>query len=568
MKKKKLVLFTLLCIPVFSLTACSDFFDMFYFFGIDPTKNANGGYQSISTPPAGDDTPHYAPNEYTYDTYIKNNCYPLSATPATGTANILVIPIWFSDSSQCITITNREQVRQDIQKAYFGSNDDTGWRSVKTYYEEESHGKLTITGKVSDWFECGQSSTKYAIDDDTDSGGNVPKTRSLLDKAITWYFNNNPSDNRKNYDCDGDGYIDGLMLIYAAPDYQAWNNNNYTNLWAYCYWIQDKTVKDKNNPGVNAFFWASYDYMYGSSVAKSRTGSSFSNGDTAHAHIDAHTYIHEMGHMFGLMDYYDYTRQYNPSGDFSMQDANLGGHDPFSSFALGWGQAYVPTESTTIDLKPFATSGELIVLKPKADEYSYSPFDEYLVLEYYTPTGLNEFDCTHKYMSTENKNYPIGSKTPGIRLWHVDARLVYPRTLSGGRYIYDKNNVVRDPSYVNTYGVTLMMSNTYYKSAADDDYISPLGRDYSDYNLLQLIRNSTTDTYRIPAKSSGGSFSSGSLFTYGDVFTMEKYNKQFVNYTAKDGKVVGLFNTNEELPFSFEVNACKQEYASITITKI
>ena len=53
-----------------------------------------------------------------------------------GKANILVIPVWFTDSSNYILEDNKDNVREDIQTSYFGSNDETGWRSVKTYYED------------------------------------------------------------------------------------------------------------------------------------------------------------------------------------------------------------------------------------------------------------------------------------------------------------------------------------------------------------------------------------------------------------------------------------------------
>ena len=555
--KRKFKYLALLCIPAFSLTACSDFFDMFYFGG----SVNNGGYQSISTPPPGGDTPEYAPDNYTYKTYVSNNCYPISATPALGNTKLLVIPVWFSNSSTFVHMDKRDQVREDIQKTYFGTNEDTGWRSVKTYYEEESHGKLTITGTVSDWYECHESYANYAEDNE------VTKTTNLVNSAISWYFSNHTDEDKKDYDCDSDGYLDGIMLIYAAPDYQVLSSPMSSNLWAYCYWIQDKTVKKVNNPGANAFFWASYDFMYSGTKALSRAGTDFGNGDTSHALIDAHTYIHEMGHMFGLVDYYDYTKQYDPAGGFSMQDQNIGGHDPFSSFALGWGKAYVPVDSTTIDLKPFSTSGEMILLKPNASSYNFSPFDEYLLLEYFTPTGLNEFDCHNKYMSSHGKDYSMGSMTPGIRVWHVDARLLYPETLFGGKYRYREDFVTTVSTFSNTYGVTLMMSNTYYKAGAGNEYISPLGQTYSDYNILQLIRHSTDYTDKVPCKSAN-TFSAAALFTFGETFSMSSYNKQFVNDKTVDGQKIGLFNTGDELGFSFTVNGCMEEFASITITKL
>ena len=548
--KKKLILFAFLCTSAFSLTACSDFLDMFYFGGLG---GGDGGYQSISTPPPGDTTPHYAPDNYTYKNYIANNCYNFSATPAIGTAKLLVIPVWFTDSNNYISTDKKASVRGDIEKAYFGTNEDVGWRSVKTYYEEESHGRLSISGVVTSWYECGKSAGYYSVDDETE------KTRDLVKEAANWYLSTVSSDVKKTFDCDADGYLDGIMLIYAAPDFQALRNESYSNLWAYCHWIQDKTVKQVNNPGANAFFWASYDFMYGSSKVKGRTGTTYNNGDTTYATIDTHTYIHEMGHMFGLMDYYDYTKQYDPAGSFSMQDANIGGHDPFSSYALGWGKAYVPTETTTIDLKPFSTSGELIVLKPNPEAYEYSPFDEYLIIEYYTPTGLNEFDTSHKYMSSENKDYPMGSQVPGIRLWHVDARLLYPKTYANGKYTFVPENITTNPTVFPAYGVTLMMTNTYYKNGVQEGYLSPLGRDYSDYNLLHLIRNSDIVTDKV-AYSNRSAFSASTLFTYGDSFNMDSYKKQFVGSTK--------LNNGETLGFGFEINACKEEYASITITKL
>ena len=464
--------------------------------------------------------------------------YTLSYTPSSGEANIVVIPIWFTNSSTYISSSSKEKVRADIRTAYFGTNEETGWRSVKTYYEEESHGKLTLNGVVSDWYECGKSSSYYG----TDSDG---RTNTLVKTVSTWYFAHNPSVSRRDFDKDGDGYLDGVMLIYAAPDQQA-ANNSYDNLWAYCYWVQESNQKNTTNPGPNAYFWASYDFMYGSNKAGERTGVSrpYYNGDTNHCKVDTHTYIHEMGHMFCLTDYYDYSQKYKPAGSFSMQDHNIGGHDPFSSFALGWGKAYIPGESMTINLHPFATTGEMILLSPEFNRYG-SPFDEYILLEYYTPTALNELDATYSY----NDAYPKGSQEVGIRLWHVDARLYYKT----GSAIDPTINFTANPS-LRDHQVSVAMSNTYYGDRDSRSYLSDLGQDYYDYNILQLIRNNTSTGYR-PTDD----FSTSSLFRMGDSFSMSRYNKQFV----KSGKL----NQDIDLGFTFTVDNTVADYATITVTK-
>ena len=550
-----------------SLTGCqfiSDYIDDFLNFGngshADSSFNeivasSHQPISDVSTPPADSITAKSA--TFNYGDYVKNSVYPLSCAPSTDSARLLIIPIWFNDSDSFIKAAYKESAREDIEKTYFGDNETTGWRSVKSYYEEESHGVLSLTGTVSAWYEINKSYKDYASDE-VDANGSS-KTTALVETAVTWYFNTHTAEKRTDYDCDQDGYLDGVMLIYAAPDYGTLNNQSYSNLWAYCYWIQDYAAQNPSNPGVNAFFWASYDFMYGSSDALNRTGSKYGAGDTSHCTLDAHTYIHEMGHMFGLEDYYDYSNySYTPAGGFSMQDYNVGGHDPFSCFALGWGKAYIPTDDATIDLKDFATTGEMILLTPKWNAYN-SPFDEYILLEYYTDNGLNDLDSSYGYMSKAGKKYPMGTKEYGIRVWHVDARLLY--TATG---VFSTNKITTNPK-ISSGRVAMLMSNTYDDgSDFTRQYVSPLAQDpsspsydsrYAQYNILQLIRNKSRSNTR-PTDY----FDGASLFKAGDSFSMSSFANQFVNS--------GKLNTNTDLGFTFKVNACNNTYASITIKKI
>ena len=482
----------------------------------------------------------------TYGDYAANSAYEISVTPSTGTAKLLVIPVWFTNSSSYIAKNSRELVRSDIEKAYFGANEDTGWRSVKSYYEEESHGKLTITGTVSEWYEDTNKHSYYG----SYSRG-TERTASLIKKVTDWYFNNHTEDSRTNYDCDGDGFLDGVMVVYGSPDYSVMQStSDLSNLWAYCYW-QEEPTRDVNNPDVNAYFWASFDFMYGSNKVVERTGMSssrgYASGDTSKIDIDAHTYIHEMGHMFGLEDYYDYSGQYEPAGAFSMQDYAIGGHDPFSSFSLGWGKAYIPTESMTINLKSFVQTGEMIILSPSWNAYD-SAFDEYLIIEYYTPDGLNAFDV-------ENDSQGVtGTTTSGIRLWHIDARLAgYKGEDRYGNPQFVALNTT-DPRTAQ-YPVIAMMSNTYSGGGEDSEgYISPLGESYADYNLLQMIRNDSTISHKTKTK-----LSDRYLFTASQGFSMNGFKSQFVNSTK--------LNSGKDLGFSFVVNSSTTDSVSITITK-
>lgn len=484
--------------------------------------------ESMSTNPR--DTLNKTKLNYTYDDYSLRS--GTDSCPNVGNPKLLIIPIWFNDSSTFIS--NKENVRNDIETTYFGTNEETGWRSVKTYYEELSKNTASLTGTVSEWHTLDCSYQDYEPSTDT--------TTALVGTATDWYFNTHTNESRKDYDSNGDGYLDGIILIYAAPNYKYFNNYQ-SNLWAYSYWTYEN-VADVNNPTTNIFFWASYDFMYGNNAATRTEKLDWGYGDTTNCNLDAHTFIHEMGHVFGLDDYYDYSGQYIPAGAFSMQDYNVGSHDPYSVMALGWANPYIPTETCEITINAFQDSNDVILLTPSWNTDN-SPFDEYLLLELYTPTGLNQFDITYPY----GKGLTKGSKIPGIRLWHVDARLLYyPTEESTSSIDYVTNNPYEG------LGVYHMMSNTYYKEGINEAYISQLGKDYANYNLLQLIRNQTHETY-----DSISRLSSSSLFLEGDSFSMNTFSGQFYNS--------GKLNTNIDLGWSFEVKSIQNEQATIKLIK-
>ncbi len=465
---------------------------------------------------------------YTYDDYMANNYYKLDNCPLSGSPKLLIIPIWFSDSTDFILESKKETIRSDIQKTYLGTNSETGWRSVKTFYEEESQGTMSLTGVVADWYNVGVSYKTYA---NSSSGGNATKT--LVTTASNAYFSKSGSDSRSSFDTNNDGYLDGVMLIYAAPDYQSLGNESYGNLWAYCYWVQQSA--SPANPTPNVFFWASYDFMYSSSKSYTQTGkTSYGHGDTSHCNVDAHTFIHEMGHVLGLEDYYDYSdAKYEAAGGFSMQDYNVGGHDPYSVMAYGWANPYIPTKTMSITINPFQSSHDIILL---ANHTVDSVFDEYMLLELYTPTGLNQFDSQYQYGGA----YPLGPSTPGIRLWHIDARLI--SVDSADSYDWSTNP--------NDGGVMHAMSNTYEGS----DHSSPLGDGYYDYNILQLIRNDTSETYHTSAV-----LSSSDLFKQGNSYSQATYSSQFVDGTK--------MNNGSTLGWSFSVTSLSSTSATIKVTK-
>ena len=476
---------------------------------------------------------------YKYSDVVGNYYAKKSCIPSIGSPNILVLPICFSDSNTFLPSDKLNTLKNDLNTVFFGTSSDAGWHSVKSYYETESRGKCVLGGVVADPYTVPESYLSYAQDDVNVSF----KTMQAVMAATENYFLTT-GEEKSRFDLDHNGYLDGVVAIYIAPDYSNFDEpSGKGNLWAYTNW----TGNDANasNPTVNDFMWASYDFMYSKDDARSIYGEdyAFGSGDTRYVNYDTHTYIHETGHMFGLQDYYDYSSyNYKPGGAFSMQDYNVGGHDPFSTMALGWTDPYIPTESMTIEIGKFQSTNEVILLTNKMNENN-SQFDEYFLLEFYSPTGLNELDSSHAY----KWDYPTGPSETGIRLWHVDARLLYT---TGSSFSVDRVTTKPD---ISGYKVVEMMSNTYY-STQSISYITRLGTSYADYNLLQLIHNDELATYK-PSSF----LDKYSLFRNGDKFTINKFKNQF--------KQTGKLNSGDDFDWTFSVSI-SGETASISVNKV
>jgi hypothetical protein len=75
-----------------------------------------------------------------------------TAMPSFGLVNMLVIPIQFSDAT-CEQIPEGcAQTLVNIDRAFFGSEDELPWHSVASFYHASSYGQLTIQGMVTDWY--------------------------------------------------------------------------------------------------------------------------------------------------------------------------------------------------------------------------------------------------------------------------------------------------------------------------------------------------------------------------------------------------------------------------------
>lgn len=305
---------------------------------------------------------------------------PTVGIPSSGEIRILVFVVDFPDA----TLSGSGIGLSSIETAFNGEAADTAYESLRSYYLESSFGALSLTADVYGTYRAEHYVSWY----EEDYLENYTES-DLLHEVLQSY---DAQIDYSDYDANGDGAIDGVYLLYTAPvSYEAGSDLWWA--WQTNYEYADVDFFD----GVSADYlvWAGTDFLL--------------EGDEG---INSRTLIHETGHLLGLDDYYDYddSDDWNSMGlgGADMMDATYGDHGPISKILLGWITPLVVTGSAAIDLSPYAEAGETLLL---IDEWNGTIFDEYLLVIFYTPEGLNEQDSLYWFT------------TPGIIVYHVDARI-------------------------------------------------------------------------------------------------------------------------------------------------
>lgn len=488
-------------------------------------------------------------SKYIYEDILDSNSnYPLSSLGKDR--KILVIPVEVNGFASVATEANRQR----IQNAFFGESSDTEWQSVSSFYQKSSYGALKITGTVSKWYKSNLSPNDI-LNQKAKAGalhsGSFDPTWNILEDAISWY-KTEYGDNLTDYDNDKDGFIDGVWLIYGCPDGKTDSSFDQKIFWAYNY--KDYSASESANtlsPVAFSYCWASYDFM---------------NTGYGATKIDAHTYIHETGHLLGLDDYYVASRStgeenYGPMGGLDMMDMNIIDHNAWSKFALGWTRPYVVSDSTTITLESSVKTGQAIIL-PTSKGWNNNAFDEYVMMEFYTPDGLNFKDSFEGYST-----YPKGFTDSGVRIYHVDARMaVIKGSMGKAEYANEFIPSQKDSALIpqsNSSAYNLKAKNNYFRS----DY---LPENFLKYRLIQemdagLKRNFDTEKQTIQGQTLGLFANNSTLFKPGDTFDFETYRQSFPNYVYGTKSTM---NNGGTLPWRVTFSNLTDNNITVSIQKI
>lgn len=488
---------TLLTVALLIISGCDIKRDFFSF---------KGELETADSSTRIDKENYYKPGSYVrnYQDVVTSNPVATSQNrvlPSQGRQKMLVLPVSFQDYQADLLDGNEgSDALVNIKNAFFGRADTTNWHSVSSFYHTSSYGKLLIEGEVAPWYELPAEYNVATIKDVSRNNEKLRITGEILRLALRNYILQNPT-KIAEFDQDNDGIIDSAYVVYAHP-----HNNERNNIfWAFA--TNNHTVDPFAPYQANAYSWTSYHFM---NVGKFKKP-------------DAHTFIHETAHIMGIVDYYNTNQEasYSPLGGFDIMDYTMGDHSGLTKMMLNWARPYVVTAPGQIVIRPFTTSGDLILIK---NEWNGSSTDEYLLLEYYTPTHLNELD------SRQNAPFKLPRKN-GLKVYHVDARTVYK-----------VNNGYNSP-YVYTNDVEF--DGTKHEMLAHSNSTNISTTPIEEYVLYKLIEPREQSTI-----IDGGKASANSLFKTGDDFGISNFQ-------------TFEFNDGNALPYNFEVQTMDNINVSI-----
>lgn len=516
------------CLSVFGLNACEI---------VDQPNVRPGGQIDIGD--LEDNTTPFTSvtqekGDYSRFTYLDvEDAAASPLTPSTGDVTVLVVPVQFSDLN-AFTDHDYSMIESGFN-GIFKDNSNEYWESCKSFYEKSSNGKLNLNFEITDPFTPNITSSIFnsMANDYGDESKEI--ITEFYKKGLT-IDGSKVNFNDSKYDINGDDYIDGIWLVYNSKNYnEVFNKQKY---WAYT-----TTYDPQLLSGVGVGSQIPGRYANGSILflGQSRNYSSINPINS-----DAHTMIHETGHMLGLDDYYDYGNHrsnFSYTGQLDMMDLNIGDHNAFSKYALGWTKAQVIEETTTLTLKPFASSYDSIILP--SSSFGNHAFGEYLIVEYYTPTNLFELDSNARYLNS----YPLFFGKQGLRIYHVDARLsmLYYNTFNGkisfGDYL--PTNIDSLPEYDNS------LTQTVGWAAVSHSNASGMSTNKDDHPLIELV---SADNQILFNKK--GATNASLYIGTGEVFSATKLNKYFEN---------GKFNDGSDMNYSISINDTTNEGIEITI---
>ncbi len=429
-----------------------------------------------------------------------------SAFHPSGTNGLLVVFVKFTDGYAYDEAKLRDMFEGDYPQSEC-------LRSVASYFKYASYGNVNFDVQYLCWDTGMTSKEGYDL------------VQKKYDKFLVEIFDQI----RKTHpeltqaaDKDGNGYVEMVAFLSGEdPKKTVGDGDEY---YLYGGSMGSRNVKpDPKKPTMNRYISMSYDSIQ--TPIESGDGSS-----------GPRILYHELGHGFGLHDYYDFYPYndvlVNTIGGFDMQVDDMADWNAFSRFSCGWTTPYVITPDVDRITLKIGASGDCpdAVLIPTSEGWNGTPFDEYLLLDVLAPVGASGFDWPFITADYKSETKSGTGYDGGVRIMHVDARLREARYNSKGTrdyflaYTYD--DIMRALESPNYYASSELWTLNYNTNG-----LEPELPDASRFwHVLDLIPRDGSDRFWLNHQTSWSIYSflhCNDLYVAGDTFSMERCSDAF-----------------------------------------
>ena len=323
---------------------------------------------------------------------VASSATSATSFPLTGSPKSLVILVNFSDkafsvASPQVAFTNL------LNQTGYSTNGGTG--SAVDYFKSCSLGKFSPQFDVVGPYTLPNNMAYYG----TNSSGFDQNPQQMVIDACTLAYN--AGLDFRNYDTDGDGFVDNVFVYYAG--YNEAEGAPSTTIWPHRWSLANTSTRFN---GRIIFDYACTSELKGTSGANM---------------CGIGTFCHEFGHVLGLPDYYHTTESKATLGWWSIMDygsyANSGRTPPvyscYDRFFLGWLTPQQVSSASNLALAPIyqattqpsSTAHQSYLLSATTHNLSGSSPNptEFYMLEYRKLTGWDA------YLPAE-----------GMLIWHID----------------------------------------------------------------------------------------------------------------------------------------------------
>ncbi|GAB4453457.1 MAG: hypothetical protein Kow00120_23420 [Anaerolineae bacterium] len=297
----------------------------------------------------------------------------VAPSPPRGEINVLVLLVDFDDNR----FQDADALRDTLQTMLFSEGTlDTG--SLNDFYREVSGNKVWFQGVVAGPYRAPQPYTFYT-NNQSGTGPYPNNTPRLVEDLVALA---DPDVDFAQFDPNGDGFVDGLIVVHAGPGAEAIADatRRRNAIWSHKW--TTRTVQRRDSTNI---------YAYLTVPEESNIG----------------VWAHELGHLiFGWPDLYDIDNSSEGIGNFCLMAGgswNARGKRPAHPSAWckakqGWVSVHTPTRDGDITLQPVEVSPEVYRLWTRGQ-----PGQEYFLIENRQKIGFDD-------------NLP----DTGLAIYHID----------------------------------------------------------------------------------------------------------------------------------------------------